>query len=89
MVSAQFIVNSQEGIKAAAFLTEMIRLVFGFCNISSCDAKLVYNECMVTILIRSVISAIGDIATGDLLLVGQQPVACLIATGESDTACAA
>ena len=44
MVSAQFIVNSQEGIKAAAFLTEMIRLVFGFCNISSCDAKLVYNE---------------------------------------------
>ena len=43
MVSIQFIVNSQEGIKAAAFLTEMIRLVFGFCNISSCDAK-VYDE---------------------------------------------
>ena len=34
---------------------------------------------------RSVISAIGDIATGDLLLVGQPPVAGLIATVEYQT----
>ena len=32
MMLIQFIVNSHEGIKAAAFLTEMIRMEFRSCN---------------------------------------------------------